>query len=124
MSRRQSLFKKKNPGKPRVRFPDELVFQDSVKENDVEQMDQMLRRASLKVDINSINSAGIQKRVQFAGLMRVSQCPPRGSIFMPDFGGFQKCDSHGTSLQPISTIIHVLLSYKYHYSKEFQLWLQ
>lgn len=58
MSRRQSLFKKKNPGKPRVRFPDELVFQDIVKENDVAQMDVMLRRASLKVDINSINSAG------------------------------------------------------------------
>ena len=58
MSRRQSIFKKQNPGKPRVRFPDELVFQDSVKENDIRQMDTMLRRASLQMDLNAINSAG------------------------------------------------------------------
>ena len=58
MSRRASVFKKQNPGKPRVRFPDELVFQESVKENDVEHINQMLRRASLQVDINAINSAG------------------------------------------------------------------
>lgn len=59
MSRRLSLFKKENPGKPRVRFPDELVFQDSVKENDIQQMDHMLRRASLQMDLNVINSAGM-----------------------------------------------------------------
>lgn len=58
MSRRASLFKKKNPGKPRVRFPDELVFQDSVKENDIEHMNHMLRRASLQMDLNAINTAG------------------------------------------------------------------
>lgn len=58
MSRRQSVYKKQNPGKPRVRFPDELVFQDSVKENDIKQMDHMLRRASLQMDLNAVNSVG------------------------------------------------------------------
>lgn len=58
MSRRVSVFRKQNPGKPRVRFPDELVFQDSVKENDVEQMNHMLKRDSLQMDLNGINSAG------------------------------------------------------------------
>ena len=58
MSRRASLFRKENPGKPRVRFPDELVFQDSVKENDISNMDRMLRRASLQMDLDAVNSAG------------------------------------------------------------------
>ncbi|XP_067942487.1 protein phosphatase 1 regulatory subunit 27-like [Watersipora subatra] len=59
MSRRASVFKKQNPGKRRVRFPDELVFQDVVEENDTEQLNHMLRRASLQVDINAINSRGL-----------------------------------------------------------------
>lgn len=59
MSRRASLFAKQNPGKPRVRFPDEIVFNDNVKENDLPALHTMLRRASLQVDINAINSAGL-----------------------------------------------------------------
>ena len=61
MSRRASLFAKENPGekKPKgVRFPDELVFLDSIKENDIGVLDRMLRRASLQVDISGINNAG------------------------------------------------------------------
>lgn len=62
MSRRASVYKKQNPGKPRVRFPDELVFQENVKDNDVESMHQMLRRASLKMDLSAVNTAGINGR--------------------------------------------------------------
>lgn len=58
MSRRASLYAKQNPGKPRVRFPDELVFQDNIKENDLPAVKAMLRRASLQMDINAINTAG------------------------------------------------------------------
>lgn len=59
MSRRASLHRKENPGKPRVRFPDELVFRDSVKENDVAAMESMLRRVSLEMDINGLSSSGL-----------------------------------------------------------------
>ncbi|WAR20586.1 hypothetical protein MAR_002424 [Mya arenaria] len=61
MSRRASLFAKQNPEekKPKcVRFPDELVFLDNIKENDVHALGSMLRRASLQVDISAINDAG------------------------------------------------------------------
>jgi len=58
MSRRASVYKRQNPGKPRVKFSDELVLQDCVKENDIEEMHHMLRRASLQVDLSAINSAG------------------------------------------------------------------
>ncbi|KAF6035297.1 PPP1R27 [Bugula neritina] len=59
MSRRASVYKRQNPGKPRVKFSDELVLQDCVKENDIEEMHHMLRRASLQVDLSAINSAGL-----------------------------------------------------------------
>ncbi|WAR20561.1 PPR27-like protein [Mya arenaria] len=62
MSRRASLFAKQNPEekKPKgVRFPDELVFLDNIKENDVHALGSMLRRASLQVDISAINDAGL-----------------------------------------------------------------
>ena len=60
MSRRASLFSKENPGKsrPRVRFPDELVFLDNVKENDAQAVNTMLRRASVQIDINGIGDSG------------------------------------------------------------------
>jgi len=60
MSRRGSWFAKQNPGKPRpkVRFSDELVFLDNIKENDIPALGSMLRRASLQVDISGINDAG------------------------------------------------------------------
>ncbi|KAK3093691.1 hypothetical protein FSP39_018947 [Pinctada imbricata] len=61
MSRRASLYAKQNPDKqrPKVRFPDELVFLDNIKENDIPALHGMLRRASLQVDINGINDAGL-----------------------------------------------------------------
>ena len=60
MSRRASLYAKQNPDKPRpkVHFPDELVFLDNIKENDIPALHGMLRRASLQVDISGINDAG------------------------------------------------------------------
>lgn len=58
MSRRASLFARQNPGRRRVRFPDEVVFDDSVRENDADAVLNMLRRASLDIDINRINMAG------------------------------------------------------------------
>ncbi|KAH3846671.1 protein phosphatase 1 regulatory subunit 27-like isoform X1 [Dreissena polymorpha] len=62
MSRKASLFAKQNPeGKKAkgVRFSDELVFLDNIKENDVKALSHMLRRASLQVDISGINDAGL-----------------------------------------------------------------
>ena len=60
MSRRASLFAKENPQvkKKGVRFPDELVFLDNIKENDTHALGLMLRRASLTVDISGINNVG------------------------------------------------------------------
>ena len=61
MSRRASLFNKENPGRTtKVHFPDDLVFLDDVKDNDIEAMDSMLRRASLQMDINAIMPSGEQ----------------------------------------------------------------
>jgi ankyrin repeat protein len=50
--------------KPKVKFPDELVFLDSIKDNDVENVKQMLRRASLNVDLNKINDSGKTNFIQ------------------------------------------------------------
>ena len=60
MSRRASLFAKENPGskRPQVSFPDELVFLDNIKENDMEATYNMLRRASVTIDINALGDAG------------------------------------------------------------------
>ncbi len=92
MSRRASVFARQNPGKRRVRFPDEVIFENDVKEQDAHSVisvrdlkicpsifvgnyrsnskfqfffnvdifspTQMLRRASVDIDINRINSAG------------------------------------------------------------------
>ncbi|XP_037090705.1 protein phosphatase 1 regulatory subunit 27-like [Pollicipes pollicipes] len=59
MSRRASLFARQNPGRRRVRFPDEVVFDDNVRENDADAVVTMLRRASVDIDVNRINSAGL-----------------------------------------------------------------
>ena len=58
MSRRASVFARQNPGKRRVRFPDEVIFENEIKEQDGEAVMTMLRRASIDIDINRINSAG------------------------------------------------------------------
>lgn len=59
MSRRLSLQAKQERRKPRVHFPDELVFLDSIKENDLKACNTMLRKASLTLDINALNDAGL-----------------------------------------------------------------
>ena len=43
----------------RVRFPDEVVFEESIKEADGEAIMAMLRRASVDIDVNRINMAGM-----------------------------------------------------------------
>ena len=58
MSRRASVFARNNPGKRRVRFPDEVIFENEIKEQDASNVMLMLRRASIDIDINRINSAG------------------------------------------------------------------
>ena len=62
MSRRASVFARNNPGKRRVRFPDEVIFENEIKEQDGTAIMSMLRRASIDVDINRINTAG--KKIQ------------------------------------------------------------
>ena len=59
MSRRASVFARKNPGKRRVRFPDEVIFENEIKEQDGTAVINMLRRASIDIDLNRINMAGI-----------------------------------------------------------------
>jgi len=59
MSRRASFFARHHPGEKRVRFPDELVFHDCVKESEEEMVVMMLRRVSLEIDVNRINMAGM-----------------------------------------------------------------
>ena len=59
MSRRASFFARTHPGIRQVRFPDEIVFEESIKEADGEVIISMLRRASLDIDINRMNMAGM-----------------------------------------------------------------
>ena len=59
MSRRASFFARQHPGVRRVRFPDEVVFEESIKEADGEAIMAMLRRASVDIDVNRINMAGM-----------------------------------------------------------------
>ena len=59
MSRRASVFARLNPGKRRVRFPDEVVFEDHIKESDGDAIMNMLRRASVDIDLDRINMAGM-----------------------------------------------------------------
>ena len=58
MSRRISQEAKRHKKKPRVRFPAELVFLDSIKENDLRTCHAMLQKASLAIDLNGLNDSG------------------------------------------------------------------
>lgn len=62
MSRRLSVQyksqQKDKKAKPKVTFPDELIFLDSVKDNDVDEVRMLLRRASANIDINKMNNSG------------------------------------------------------------------
>ena len=42
-----------------VRFPDEIVFHESIKESDGDAVIRMLRRVSVDIDINRINMSGM-----------------------------------------------------------------
>ena len=68
MSRRASVFARLNPGKRRVRFPDEVVFEDHIKESDGDAIMNMLRRASVDIDLDRINMAGMTALHQVRGL--------------------------------------------------------
>ena len=59
MSRRASFFARQHPGQRRVRFPDEIVFDECIKEADGEMVMNMLRRVSMQIDVNRINTAGM-----------------------------------------------------------------
>ena len=59
MSRRASVFARLNPGKRRVRFPDEVVFEDHIRESDGDAIMNMLRRASVEIDLDRINMSGM-----------------------------------------------------------------
>ena len=53
------MFARLNPGKRRVRFPDEVVFEDHIRESDGDAMMNMLRRASVEIDLDRINMSGM-----------------------------------------------------------------
>ena len=59
MSRRASFFARQNPGQRRVRFPDEVIFDECVKDSDPETVVSMLRRVSVDIDVDRINMAGM-----------------------------------------------------------------
>ena len=59
MSRRASFFARQHPGQRRVRFPDEIVFDECIKEADGDMVMKMLRRVSVEIDVNRINMAGM-----------------------------------------------------------------
>ncbi len=58
MSRRASLLAKQEKRRPKVRFPDELVFLDNMKDNDIKACHSMLRRASVQMDLNKLDNTG------------------------------------------------------------------
>ena len=59
MSRRVSFFARQQPGQRRVRFPDEIVFVECIKEAGGEMVMNMRRRVSMQIDVNRINTAGM-----------------------------------------------------------------
>ena len=77
MSRRASFFARTHPGQRRVRFPDEIVFHESIKESDGEAVIRMLRRVSVDIDINRINMSGMTAIHQV-------NCPFSSCTFIPD----------------------------------------
>ena len=76
MSRRASVFARLNPGKRRVRFPDEVVFEDHIKESDGDAIMNMLRRASVDIDLDRINMAGMTALHQVSSRPLTYSFPP------------------------------------------------
>ena len=50
-----------------MRFPDEIVFHESIKESDGEAVIRMLRRVSVDIDINRITMSGMTAIHQVRG---------------------------------------------------------
>ena len=67
MSRRASVFARQNPGRRRVRFPDEVMFEESIKESDGHAIMSLLRRTSVNIDVDRINMAGMTALHQVMG---------------------------------------------------------
>lgn len=42
----------------RVRFPDQIIFLESIKDSDIENVKSLLRRRSACIDLSSINNSG------------------------------------------------------------------
>ena len=83
MSRRASFFARTHPGARRVRFPDEIVFHEVVKESDGEEVIRMLRRVSVDIDINRINMSGMTAIHQVRASWSILEdflCPSWGSL--------------------------------------------
>lgn len=76
------MFARQNPGKRRVRFPDEVVFEESIKESDGMAIMALLRRASVDIDVNRINMAGMTALHQV------------GHIVQGGSNGFRYCFLH------------------------------
>ena len=81
MSRRASVFARKHPGKRRVRFPDEVVFEEFVKEQDGEAVMAMLRRVSVDIDVDRINMAGMTALHQVDTVSQDTWVPVKTKIF-------------------------------------------
>ena len=65
-----------------MRFPDEIVFDDCVKESEEEMVVMMLRRVSLEIDVNRINMAGMtalhQVVIRSTNYIFIKQSTPGG----------------------------------------------
>lgn len=63
MSRRLSIqykeCKSTTKPKPKVKFSDDLIFLDNIKDNDVDAVRLMLRRTSINIDIDKVNDSGM-----------------------------------------------------------------
>ena len=60
MSRRLSIqYKSATKPKPKVKFSDDLIFLDNIKDNDVDAVRLMLRRTSINIDIDKVNDSGM-----------------------------------------------------------------
>ena len=83
------MFARQNPGRRRVRFPDEVMFEESIKESDGHAIMSLLRRTSVNIDVDRINMAGMTALHQvMGGKIRVEiwcvfciYSPERSSIY-------------------------------------------
>lgn len=65
------MFARQNPGKRRVRFPDEVMFEESIKESDGQAILSLLRRVSVDIDVDRINMAGMTALHQVLSVLQM-----------------------------------------------------